>query len=218
MHGHRRSIPFALLLLVACDSADKSSASQSIAKALEAPPPKKPTTVTAGEGPKTPKPVDPTALPWSIDDVRSALAAGTKLVYVRSGVDAKGKKVGGKLTYLLRATNDEGATTSYTVDPDPGTNLASSQAAHVPWSNSGPFFAMERPTSKVSGRESVTVPAGTFEASVAEVDDFFGNHKKLWMIVDKPGVYAKVVDGGANDPADKTEITLELEAIVAPAN
>lgn len=218
MPALRAPVPLAIALVLApaCDSGKKDAQSQSIAKALEAPP-KKVAPSPASDTPKAPKPVDPSAPPWSIDQIRGSLAAGTKLVYVRSGVDAKGKKVGGKLTYALRGTTDDGATTSYTVDPDPGSNKASAMPANVPWSSSGPFFAMERPTTTISGRESVTVPAGTFEAAVAEIDDFFGNHKKVWMIVDKPGIHAKIVDGGSNDPADKTEITLELESIVPPA-
>jgi hypothetical protein len=200
-----------LVLAVACGGESKGSAADAIAKAVDQKKEVKP----AGP-PVTPRPkvVDPTEAPWTIDAIRAAMVPGTKLVYQRSGTDAKGKKVAGKLTYALSNTSDDGATTSYTVDPDPGTNKASSQAANTPWSTLGPFFAMEKPTTTISGREEVTVPAGTFMASKAEITDFFGNHKTVWMIVEKPGIHAKVIEGAnAGTEGDKTEITFELVAL-----
>ena len=196
----------------ACDSG-KGSSSADIAKALEtkkAAPKEEPKTDTKAAPPK----VDPTAAPWNHDTVMAGLTAGTKVVYKRSGTDAKGKKAGGELTYVVRGSTKEGAATSYTIEPDPGTNKASSQIANTPWSQLSPFFAMEKVETSVKGRESVTVPAGTFEASVAELSDFFGNKKTVWMIVDQPGVYAKVVDAGnAGDDGDKTDITYELVSV-----
>lgn len=204
--------PATLLLLavfsanaLACD--DQGSAGKSIAQALE----------TKKEEPKAdvkprPKPApDPNAPPWTYETVRDAMAPGTKVVYARSGVDAKGKKVGGKLTYVISSADKDGPTTSYTIDPDPGTNKASAMPATTPWTATSPFFAMEKPTTTIVGKESVTVPAGTFETSRAEVKDFFGNTKTVWMIIDKPGLYAKVVDAG-ND-SDKQEIVFELVAL-----
>lgn len=206
-------VPLALLLF-GCDGGEKKpSAADAIAKAVA---------VEKKADPKDskiearPKKVDPTAPPWTIDAIRAAMQPGTKAIYERSGTDAKGKKVGGKLTYALSSASDDGATTSYTIDPDPGTNKASSQAANTPWSTLSPFFAMEKPTVTVSGREEVTVPAGTFMASKAELADFFGNKKTVWMIVDKPGVYAKVQESpNASAEGDKTAIVYELVEIKA---
>lgn len=197
--------------MAACDS-DKGSQSSAIAKAVDTkPPPKveaKPDTKAA------PPKVDPMAPPWTSDAVMAALKTGTKVVYKRSGTDAKGKKAGGELTYQVRGAQMDSAATSYTIEPDPGTNKASSQIANTGWSNLSPFFAMEKTETKVLGRESVTVPAGTFETSKAELSDFFGNKKTVWMIVDQPGIYAKVVDAGnEGDAADKTEITYELVSV-----
>jgi hypothetical protein len=86
------------------------------------------------------------------------------------------------------------------------------------WTKQSPFFAMEKAEVKISGRESVVVPAGTYDASVAELTDFFGNTKTVYMIVDKPGVYAKVLEkaNAAADPKDKTDLVYELKAIEAP--
>ncbi len=208
-----RRLVLVLALLPACEQ--KGSTSGSIAKALETPAKAEAKSDAKSDGKAKAKPApDPNAPPWTPAQVKSAIAAGTKLAYARSGTDAKGKKVGGTLTYVVAKIGDDGPVTSYTIDPDPGTNAASSQLATVPWSNLSPLFAMEKPTVTVSGRESVTVPAGTFECSRAQLEDFFGNSKTVWMIVDRPGIYAKVEDhGSARDEADKTEIVLELTAL-----
>lgn len=195
-----------------CDSGSASSQND-IAKALDT---KKaaPKEDAKKETKAAPPKVDPTAAPWTYEAVMTALTPGTKAVYKRSGTDAKGKKAGGELTYVVRGSTKDAAATSYTIEPDPGTNKASSQVANAPWSQLSPFFAMEKVETNVKGRESVTVPAGTFEASVAELSDFFGNKKTVWMIVDQPGIYAKVVDAGnSGDEADKTEITYELVSV-----
>ena len=45
---------------------------------------------------------------------------------------------------------------------------------------------------RVVGSEKLTVPAGTFDCTVVEAVD--GDKKfKLWMINDKPGIYAKII-------------------------
>lgn len=202
------------LLLIGCDSGEKKgSAADAIAKAVAV---EKKADTKDAKIEARPKKVDPTAPPWTVDAIRAAMQPGTKAIYERSGTDAKGKKVGGKLTYALSNASDDGATTSYTIDPDPGTNKASSQPANTPWSTLSPFFAMEKPTVTVSGREEVTVPAGKFMASKAELADFFGNKKTVWMIVDQPGVYAKVQESpNASAEGDKTAIVYELVEIKA---
>ena len=47
---------------------------------------------------------------------------------------------------------------------------------------------------RVLGSEQITTLAGTFECTVIEVMDGFDRSKKLWMINDKPGIYAKIID------------------------
>jgi hypothetical protein len=202
-------------LLLACDSGKKQpSAADAIAKAVAV---EKKADTKDAKIEARPKKVEPTDPPWTIDAIRGALQPGMKAVYQRSGNDAKGKKVAGKLTYALSNTSDDGATTSYTVDPDPGTNKASSQPANTPWSTLSPFFAMEKPTVTITGREEVTVPAGKFTASKADLSDFFGNKKTVWMIVDKPGIYAKVQESpNAGGGDDKTSITYELLELKTP--
>jgi hypothetical protein len=214
--GHALSLSL-LLTIAACDGGGESKDKKSIASAID--PAAEKAAKAAAEKKALdalpPKAADPKAPAWSFDDVRNGLKAGTKLVYTRTGVDGKGKKVDDVLTYVLRSASSDGAGTSFTIEPNPGSNDASSQVATMKWSSVSPFFAMENPEVAVSGRESVTVKAGTFEVAVAELKDFFGNEKSVWMILDKPGIYAKVVDRGNADPEDKTEITSELTAIEA---
>ena len=220
----RRHDPLSALLplaalAVACGGGGDKPASQSISKALAPPAPAKSESKDAPAPKKKEK--DPNALenPWTLDAVRAALDPGVKAVYARSGTDAKGKKAGGELTYVLRRNTDDGAGTSFTIEPDPGTNKASSMIATTPWSNLSPFFAVEKPKVEVVARESVTVPAGTFEHTAkVEITDFFGSHKTAWLIADQPGIYAKVIDhGNENDEKDRTEVVHELVRVERPA-
>ena len=64
----------------------------------------------------------------------------------------------------------------------------------------------------VVGNEKLTVPAGTFDCTVVEAVD--GDKKfKLWMINDKPGIYAKIIRE-ETDPFGKVNYSAEeLEQI-----
>ncbi len=170
---------------------------------------------TGGEADKPA--VDPTAAPWLDVGVRNSLVVGTKLAYKRSTMNEKGKPVEGVQTYVLRSSNDEGAGTSFTIDPDPGTNKSTEKVAIVPWTANGPFFAMEKPKVTFTAREKITVPAGEFEVAVGTMEDFFGNKQNVWMIVDKPGVFAKVeVMPAPADDVAPPPIVYELTAITLP--
>ena len=57
------------------------------------------------------------------------------------------------------------------------------------------------------GTEKITVPAGTFDCTVVEAVD--GDKKfKLWMINDKPGIYAKIIRE-ETDPFGKVSYSAE---------
>ena len=202
-----------LLTLLACGGGGEKKDEAGIAKALDPSKAEK----KADDVKVEPRKKDLTALenPWSFEDVRTNLVAGTQLVYKRSGTDAKGKKVDDELTVLLRMNTDDGAGTSYTVEPDQGNNDSSSMVATSPWGKLSPFFAMEKPKEEVVAREAVEVPAGKFDnCAKMELSDFFGNKRTVWMIPDKPGIYAKVVDhGNEADEKDETEIVQELMSI-----
>ena len=55
------------------------------------------------------------------------------------------------------------------------------------------LYPEEEYTFRVSGSEQITIEAGTFDCTVIEVAGSFETCKKLWMINDKPGIYAKII-------------------------
>ncbi|MBI9034730.1 MAG: hypothetical protein JEZ03_09700 [Bacteroidales bacterium] len=59
---------------------------------------------------------------------------------------------------------------------------------------SGLLYPERDNTFRVSGTEQITTVAGTFECTVIEMLAEFDVRKKLWMINDKPGVYAKIIE------------------------
>ena len=75
------------------------------------------------------------------------------------------------------------------------------------------FFPQEEPSPfRIVKTETITVPAGTFNCKVIEGLD--GDTKiKYWMILDKPGIYAKIIREEV-DPFDEVEyLIIELEEI-----
>ena len=75
---------------------------------------------------------------------------------------------------------------------------------HDPWGKLSPFFHVDQSETTLTKKESVQVPAGTFDCVVADLKDFFGKQLTVWMVVDKPGVYAKVVETYPNAEDNKT--------------
>ena len=56
------------------------------------------------------------------------------------------------------------------------------------------LFPLKGDTFRISGEEEITTPAGTFQCLVLEIMGDFDTCKKAWMIKDKPGVYAKIIE------------------------
>lgn len=71
-----------------------------------------------------------------------------------------------------------------TGNPEPGPNTDSNN----------PLYPLNDYTFRVAGNERITIPAGTFDCTVIEVSNGYDMNKKLWMINDKIGVYAKIID------------------------
>ena len=73
------------------------------------------------------------------------------------------------------------------------------------------FFPKDEPWPyRISGIETITVPAGTFECTVVEGFDM-DTKIKYWMINDMPGLYAKIIEEEI-DPFEKLDYKLlELE-------
>lgn len=63
-----------------------------------------------------------------------------------------------------------------------------------------PLYPLEDDIFRVVGNEEITTPAGTFDCTVLEGVNDSEVRKKLWMINDKIGVYAKIIE----DDPDET--------------
>ena len=55
------------------------------------------------------------------------------------------------------------------------------------------LFPLKEADFRVAGKEQITTPAGTFQCTVIEALGDFDTMEKLWMIDNKPGVYAKII-------------------------
>ncbi len=55
------------------------------------------------------------------------------------------------------------------------------------------LFPLKEADFRVAGKEQVTTPAGTFQCTVIEALGDFDTMEKMWMIDNKPGVYAKII-------------------------
>lgn len=160
---------------------------------------------------------DKLELPWTFDELKAQMPLGMKVTYALSGTDAKGKPVEDTWSATLKHNSEDEVGASATRESQKDSPLAGQVARHE-WARTSPFFFVEKSETTVDRREKVTVPAGEFECVVAEEKGFFGAHLTVWMIADKPGVYAKVVDhGNANEEEDQTELTYELTQIDMPA-
>ena len=210
----RHALVWVILLSVGCGSKSEPS----VAEALEASDAKeaqrKAKEAAEHEAAKAQlKKDDVLEIPWTVDSMKAKLEMGLTLEYAVSGTDAKGKAV--EDTYLaeVKATNPDGiGVIAYHGSAKGG---AAKQLQTVDWGKLSPFFVVERPQSQVLRKETVTVPAGTFETVVVELKGFFGAHRTVWMVEEKPGVYAKVVDHpnaseSEDDAGDQTEMTYEL--------
>ena len=63
------------------------------------------------------------------------------------------------------------------------------------------------------GNKIITVPAGTFECTV--VQGFVGEEKfKYWMINEKPGVYARIINEKKSVFGDLEYFVFELKEII----
>jgi hypothetical protein len=91
-------------------------------------------------------------------------------------------------------------------------NLPDDAEFYVSAEYSYPLYPIEDDVFRVVGNEEITTPAGTFACTVIEGVNDSGALKKLWMINDKIGVYAKIIE----DDPDETwghYYVYELQAI-----
>ncbi|WP_179318246.1 hypothetical protein [Winogradskyella helgolandensis] len=74
-------------------------------------------------------------------------------------------------------------------NPEPGPNT---DANH-------PLYPLQEYMYRIVGNEQITTPAGTFDCTIIEVSNDYDMNKKLWMISDKIGIYAKIIDENTSE-------------------
>lgn len=62
---------------------------------------------------------------------------------------------------------------------------------------SSPLYPLKEGDFRITKTEEITTPAGTFDCTVIEAVYSFDVRKRLWMINDKPGIYAKIIEDKA---------------------
>jgi len=153
-------------------------------------------------------------LPWSFERVSVSLPAGTEIKYKLSGKDAKGKDVSDTFACTVKKISKKDVTTACNTVETPSEDKGAGMPATRDWTKYSPLFAVERAEHELLEREKITVPAGEFDCVSAELKGFFGARYTVWMIVDKPGVYAKVIEKpNASSEGDKTDKTYELSEL-----
>ena len=156
--------------------------------------------------------------PAAIDAACEMIAGAGKTVLY--GCGREGLQLRGFAMRLFHLGREVAMVADMTTPPlGPGdlflTSAGPGELATVQWSKFSPMFALEKPEHELVERTKITVPAGEFDTVVVELKDFFGNAKTVWMVVDKPGVYAKVVEkANTATEDDQTELTYELQEIV----
>lgn len=195
------------LTLTACDKGDAGAKKADEKKADE----KKDDEKAEEPAAEKPKKLEWT---WKIADVSDAMKPGTTLVYAQTGKDQKGKDV--EDDYQCQVKEASGTTVGTVCNGinHPSEDKGANEVATRDWSKYSPFFTAERPEEKLVERAELTVPAGTFDTVQAEIKGFMGASYTVWMIADKPGVYAKIhKHANVHDEEDKTDMVFELKSM-----
>ncbi|HFE43981.1 MAG TPA: hypothetical protein ENJ18_00615 [Nannocystis exedens] len=154
--------------------------------------------------------------PWLREKVAGEMKAGTVLTYALTGTDAKGKEIADDYRCEVKTADGKSVGTVCNTVNQPSEDKGASMVATRDWTKYSPFFAVEKPKATLVEVAEITVPAGSFKTVVVELKDFFGANYKVWMIADKPGIYAKVEEG-ARGPDDRTAKVYELTSIAGPS-
>jgi hypothetical protein len=157
-------------------------------------------------------------LPWMAEQLHDAMPLGLVLTYQQTGKDQKGKDVADDYRCEIKFSSAQEVGTVCNGVKFPSKDKGANEVAKAQWNAFSPFFGVSQPTHTLVERADLTVPAGTFDTVKVELADFFGASYTVWMIADKPGVYAKVhkhANTAAED--DETDMVFELAAITPPA-
>ena len=135
-------------------------------------------------------------LPWTEKALKKAIAVGDKIIYAMSGTDKYGTEQ--KDDFCHEVKKIEGRIISYISYNMPADgskpNITGDHEVFFPKDGTSPYFSYMRPKIKIINKEDITVPAGTFECTVVELKNMFGEVQKVWMINNLPGIYAKVTE------------------------
>ena len=161
---------------------------------------------------EAPKPKsDELAQPWAFEEVRYHLRGGATLVYKQTGTNAKGKTVEDDFKCEIKKSSTKDVGVVCDGVNHPSKDKGATQVAMQEWTQYSPFFTVQQAEKTLVKREEITVGAGTFDCVNAELKGFFGNSYSVWMIADKPGIYAKVIKHpNTGEEEDKTDLTFEL--------
>ncbi|EDM76479.1 hypothetical protein PPSIR1_00932 [Plesiocystis pacifica SIR-1] len=151
---------------------------------------------------------------WKTSDVSGAMKAGTTLTYKQTGKDAKGKEVEDDYECQVKSATGTAVGTVCNGVNHPSEDKGANEVATRDFNQYSPFFTTERTEVSLVERAELTVAAGTFDTVQAELEGFMGGHYTVWMIADKPGVYAKVhKHANVNDESDQTDMVFELASM-----
>jgi hypothetical protein len=156
-------------------------------------------------------------LPWMSEGMHDAMPLGLVVTYKQTGKDAKGKDVEDDYRCEIKFSSASEVGTVCNGVNHPSKDKGANEVAKAEWNQFSPFFGVSRPEHTLVERADITVPAGTFDTVKVELKDFFGASYTVWMIADKPGLYAKVhkhPNAGVED--DKTDMVFELAALPEP--
>lgn len=140
---------------------------------------------------------DEEKLPWrNWSEMKTGLLSIEHLVYnystLISGTEAFQTKI---LTADVKATlEEEGFVIDNVFNGYDRYNLPEDSEFHDNTEYSELLYPLEDDVFRVVGIEEVTIPAGTFSCTVLEGVNDSGALKKLWMITDKIGIYAKIIE------------------------
>lgn len=140
---------------------------------------------------------DDEKLPWrNWGEMKTGLLNIDHLVYnystLISGTKAFETKI---LTADVKATlEEEGFTIDNIFNGYDRYNLPEDAEFYVNTEYSESLYPLEDDIFRVVGAEEITISAGTFDCTVLEVVNDSGALKKLWMITDKIGIYAKIIE------------------------
>jgi len=145
---------------------------------------------------------DQEKLPWlNWSEMKTELLNVTQLVYKYSNLINNTESFEDKtLTANVTATlEEEGFNIDYIFNGFDSYNIPKDIAFPSNPEYSNPLYPLNDTMYRVVGNEQITTPAGTFDCTVLEVFGDSDVRKKLWMINNKIGVYAKIIEDNPDE-------------------